>query len=417
VHSHPARGSGLTARSVEVPLRQLVAVPVDVGKCSAAAMACDFTGRVLVPPMDFAMTRPGLLDVVGRIERGLPDDVAHVRVGVEAAGHYHRPLVAPGAWPLAWEVVMLNPAHVTAQRRVNGQRGVKTDAMDLLAIADLLLAGRGVPVVAANQQLLELTAWAGLRLRRVEMRKAVKQQLLGQLDQAFPGLTLALPDVLGTKVGRLVAEEFAAPARLSGLGTERFRRFAAHRGVTVSKTTAARLVAAARAALPTLGAEVARQVLGRDVLLLAELETQVAAVEERLAALLPGTEYAVLTSAPGWGVVRAAQYAAALGPLSRWPSAAQVYRASGLTPRQYESAGRRRDGGISREGSVQLRRALIDLGMGLWHKDPPARAYAARLRARGKPGGIIACALAHRANRIAFAMVRDQRPYDPAHWA
>jgi transposase len=115
--------------------------------------------------------------------------------------------------------------------------------------------------------------------------------------------------------------------------------------------------------------------------------------------------------------VRAAQYAAALGPLSRWPSAAQVYRASGLTPRQYESAGRRRDGGISREGSVQLRRALIDLGMGLWQKDPPARAYAARLRARGKPGGIIACALAHRANRIAFAMVRDQRPYDPAHWA
>jgi transposase len=218
VHSHPARGSWLTARSVEVPLRRLVAVPVDVGKCSASAMACDFTGRVLVPPVDFAMTRPGLLGVVERIERGLPADVAHVRVGVEAAGHYHRPLVAPGAWPQAWEVVMLNPAHVTAQRRVNGQRGVKTDAVDLRAIVDLLLAGRGVPVIAANQQLLELTAWAGLRLRRVEMRKAVKQQLLGQLDQAFPGLTLALPDVLGTKVGRLVAAEFAEPARLTGLG-------------------------------------------------------------------------------------------------------------------------------------------------------------------------------------------------------
>ena len=36
---------------------------------------------------------------------------------------------------------------------------------------------------------------------------------------------------------------------------------------------------------------------------------------------------------------------------------------------------------------------------------------------RGKPGGIIACALAHRASKIAFAMVRDQAPYDPARWS
>jgi hypothetical protein len=83
---------------------------------------------------------------------------------------------------------------------------------------------------------------------------------------------------------------------------------------------------------------------------------------------------------------------------------------------QYESAGRRRDGGISREGSVELRRALLDLGIGLWHSDRPARAYAAGLKARGKHGGIIACALAHRANRIAFALTRDRASYDPTRW-
>lgn len=38
-----------TARTEEVPLRQLVAVPVDVGKSSAMVMACDFAGRVLMP--------------------------------------------------------------------------------------------------------------------------------------------------------------------------------------------------------------------------------------------------------------------------------------------------------------------------------------------------------------------------------
>lgn len=44
-------------------------------------------------------------------------------------------------------------------------------------------------------------------------RTATKNQLPGQLDRAFPGLALVLPDALGTKVGRLVAGEFADPGR------------------------------------------------------------------------------------------------------------------------------------------------------------------------------------------------------------
>ena len=65
---------------------------------------------------------------------------------------------------------------------------------------------------------------------------------------------------------------------------------------------------------------------------------------------------------------------------------------------------------------MELRRALIDLGIGLWLTDPAAKTYAAGARARGKKGGVIACAMAHRANRIAFALVRDQASYDPDRW-
>ena len=78
--------------------------------------------------------------------------------------------------------------------------------------------------------------------------------------------------------------------------------------------------------------------------------------------------------------------------------------------------GRRRDGGISREGSVHLRRALLELGTGRWMQDPAARVYAHALRDRGKHGGVIHCALARRAGKIAFAMVRDQAAYDPGYW-
>jgi transposase len=358
-----------------------------------------------------------LTAAVDRVRGVLSCPDVPVKVGVEACGHYHQPLLAATAWPAGWEVLELNPAHVAEQRRVQGRRRVKTDAFDLDAITEMLLAGHGIPVTARTRVIGQLRAWTAHRTRRVLTRTATKNQLLGQLDRAFPGLTLALPDVLGTKIGRLVVEEFADPGRLVALGETRFVRFAATRGVQVRRSSAHRLVAAARDALPTVDVLVARRVLAVDLRLLYELEQEIAATEQELAMLLPDSPFRTLTTVPGWGVVRAANYAGALGEPDRWPGAAQIYRAAGLSPAQYESAGKRRDGAISREGSVDLRRALIDLGVGLWLCDPAAKAYGGRLRARGKRGGVIACAMAHRANRIAHALIRDQQPYDAARWA
>jgi len=52
------RGSSLewTSRTEEVPLRELIAVPVDVGKSTAMVMAWDFTGRVLLAAVEFPLT-------------------------------------------------------------------------------------------------------------------------------------------------------------------------------------------------------------------------------------------------------------------------------------------------------------------------------------------------------------------------
>jgi transposase len=392
-----------------------IVVAVDVGKTSAMVSATDGARNRVFGPVGFAMTRSGLAATVARVSEVVTPCV-RVKVGIEAAGHYHRPIL-DYAWPAGWEVFELNPAHVAEQRRVAGRRRVKTDAIDLEAITDLVLAGRGRVICEREVLIGELAAWATHRSRRVATRSATKNQLLGQLDRAFPGLTRALPDVLGTKIGRLVATEFADPARLSALGVSRLIRFAAARDLQLRRPVAERLVLAAQDALPTRDGAVARRVLATDLRLLADLDTQIEEAECELAALLPASPDATLSSVPGWGVVRISNYAAALGDPNRWPGPRQVYRASGLSPMQYESAGKRRDGRISREGSVTLRRALIDLGLGLWLTEPSAKAYAAELKSRGKPGGIIGCALAHRATRIAYALVRDHTTYNPSRWA
>ena len=189
------------------PVMAASVVAVDVGKNTAVLSVTDAARRRLLGPVEFAMTAPAVAAVLERVCAVLP--AAVVKVGVEAAGHYHRPLLGSGVWPAGWEVLELSPARVAEQRRVLGRRRLKTDAIDLEAITELVLAGHGVPVTARSAAVTELTGWAMHRSRRVQTRTAIKNQLLVQLDRCFPGVVLALPDVLGTKIGCLVAAEFA----------------------------------------------------------------------------------------------------------------------------------------------------------------------------------------------------------------
>jgi len=419
VHVHGSQVAARAATIARVSASRVLVVPIDVGKHTAMALIADAAGEQLVAPFTFSLDRPGLTELVSRVQRVAAErDASVIRIGVEAAGHYHRPVVASGLLPEAWEVIELNPGHVTEQRRVLGKRGVKTDQVDLTAMFDLLVAGRGHPAGRRERELLELRAWVGMRHRRVAAAIALKNQVLGQMDRAFPGAGACVASsLLTTKVGRLVLAEFADPDRLGRLGAERFRKFAARRDVIVQRSVAHRFVAAARAACPPAEAATARRVLAADLALLAELESQIACADAELARLLPTTPFQILTTTPGWSTVRAARYGAALGDPARWPSARQIYRAAGLTPKLHESAGSRYDGKICREGSVELRGTLLELGMGLWLCDPATAERVTQLKARGKPAGIIACTMANRANRIAFAMVRHQTPYQPQRWS
>lgn len=406
----------VTARSSGVRLEDLVAVPVDVGKHTAMASVLDFTGATLVKPFEFGLDRRGVDELVRRVGSAVPATVSLIRVGLEAAGHYHLPL-AGGALPGEWELRLLNPGHVAAQRKANGQRGVKTDRVDLIAIGDLLLAGRGTVAPKFADPVMTLAGWVAHRRRRSLVRRRTIQQLTTHVDRCFPGLGRVLWSVALSKSGRLILAELPDPARVVRLGPARLRSFAAHRGVRMTTPLAEKIVDAARNALPVPGADVARRLLGADLELLDDIDHQIELADTEIAALLPATPFAVLRSVPGWGPLRVAAYGAAVGDPERWPSPKQLYRASGLTPRLYESAGHRRDGRITREGSVPLRVALVDLGLGLWHKEPAARAHGQAMRDRGKPGAVIAIAMAHRANRIAFAMVRDQQLWEPSRWA
>jgi transposase len=402
------------------PGRCLV-VPVDVGKSMAMSLVADHFGEIVTSPFEFDLTETGvteLIEAVSSAERSRSAVV--VRVGVEAAGHYHRTTVAR-LRKAGLEVVELNPGAVKQARAQQLLRALKSDARDLGAMAELLTRGSGRPPEERDQALSSQVAWTAHRRRKVKARSALTNQVLGQLDLIFPGLQGCFTSgVLTTKAGRVIVRELTEPARIKRLGDEGLRRFVSRRGVHLSRPKAAMVLAAARNALSLPKEELLARstVFSADIVLLDYLDTMIAEADQKLSEVIGATPAAVLTTLPGISVIRASNYGAEIGDPWRFRSAEAAYRFSGLVPASYESAKKARPGQhISREGSVELREAILELGKGLSGFDPDFADYKRRLVSDGKKRSIAAVAVGHRAHRLAFSMLRSQQPYDQAHWA
>jgi transposase len=398
---------------------RLLAVPIDVGKRTAAALVCDFWGEIVTAPFEFDLNESGFTKLRAELARAEAcRDIALTRVGVEQAGHYHDTLVARLQHE-GLDVVVLSPSQVKENRSQNLLRSVKTDTRDLAAMAELMIRGLGRRPELEDGPVARQAVLVAHRRRKVKARKALKNQVLATWDLVFPGLDGCFTDLLSTKIGTVLLAEAMTPARVQQMGPERFRAFCANRGVAVDRAKADQIVEAAKQAfhLPNVRAKAFLEVLVADARLMQRLDSTIAAADQLLTEVLGDTPAKVLTSIPHIGVVRASNYGGTVGDIGRFTGSDQVYKLSGLVPKLYDSAGKHRAGlPISREGKVELREAILELGKGLRQGHPDFGDYARKMKQRGKPGGVILCALGHRANRLAFAMMRDQVSFDPARW-
>lgn len=347
-------------------------------------------------------------------------DAQVCRVGVESAGHYHRTLVAR-LRVAGVEVVELNPAAVKEARAQQLLRRLKSDERDLGAMAELLVRGAGRVPQVRDDAMAAQAAWAAHRRRKVAAHVALSNQIQGHLDLVFPGLGACFDGILGTKAGRVIVRDLADPDRMRRLGEDGLRRFVGRRGVMLHRAKAHQLLEASRAALrlPTAERRPVAALLAADVALLDALDEEIRRAESSrwLRCSLRHLQ-ACSRRCLEWVWCAQAPTAPRSATRSGSPRPALPIERRGWcqpsTPRPVAAGGGQH---ISREGSVELRSAIIELGRGLASHDEDFAAYRRRLRSSGKRPAVAAVAVGHRAHRLAFAMLRTQEPYDPKRWA
>jgi len=147
------------------------------------------------------------------------------------------------------------------------------------------------------------------------------------------------------------------------------------------------------------------------------LDKRIANLDERIAQAVKDDPVARrLLALRGVGPLTASALAGALGDGASFAKGRDFAASLGLTPRQHSTGGKDRLLGISKRGDAYLRKLLVhgaravlrhardrDDGLSQWLKGLTARKHV----------NVVTVALANKTARVAWAMVRNDTPYDP----
>ena len=123
-----------------------------------------------------------------------------------------------------------------------------------------------------------------------------------------------------------------------------------------------------------------------------------------------------LQTMPGIGAYAAMVILAELGDVARFGSKRAVASYAGLTPVVRESAGKRKRGGITHQGSNTLRWMMLQVAQVAARCSPGARSYYDGLRAR-KPAQVAKVALARKLLTVVWAMLRHGECFEEESFA
>ncbi|MGH4024178.1 MAG: IS110 family transposase [Pseudonocardiaceae bacterium] len=211
-----AAQAGYMARVRDLAPQRCLVVPVDVGKHSAMALVADHYGQIEGEPFEFGLTVSGvdrLVTVIGGVTRRTAAE--SVRVGIEAAGHYHQGL-ATTLRGQGFDVVELNPYQVKIARAQLGQERIKTDLRDCMAMVELLVRGQGWPLHREDGAVAEQAALVAHRRRKLAAAQVLGSQILSPVRCCVPGPGR----VLSYRFGGQGATDAAGHAGRSGPGRD-----------------------------------------------------------------------------------------------------------------------------------------------------------------------------------------------------
>lgn len=424
-HIQGKKGSRWAEFLRETGTENLMLVAIDAAKFTQKALICTFYGDILVKPFEFDASMTGF-DYLKRIIESEKNKnrLKEVVVGIETTGHYYEDLVRK-SHSLGYHVRTLNAA-TTAQERQALLNWSKTDNLDLMAIVQSMIHGRGTSNELASGDVLSLQKLTRARRELVGERTTTQNLIRMHLDHIFREFQGKSVWVKGKrekvepfsnlfgKAPLYLMRHYPHPSDILKLGEKGLRDLSIRENLKIRDNTIQILLNYAKNSISQPKAS-----LEGDIFLLTQkldrfelLNNQIGELERKIEDLFVGMEGAVILSVPGIGVVTGAELYAEMGDISDFEHAGQLIKLAGTNPIVKQSGGKRPSYFcISKQGRRTFRNITYQVGKSLAVNNPEMKQRYKAFKERGKLTGQAYIALGNRMIRLAFSMIRNHTLY------
>jgi len=363
-------------------------------------------GEVLIPPFSFANNCSGFSALSDKLacleERPL--------IGLESTAHYGENLIFY-LCNQKYSVALLNPLQ-TASLRKSAIRKTKTDKVDALLIAKVLMMGDYTLVQPRDLQLLKLRGLCKTRRNLTLLRTRSKIQMNTFVDQIFPELNGFFRSGLHIKTSYELLKRHASPKEIQALHLTYLSNLL--KNSSRGRYTKADAVHLRELAAQSIGVDSPALSLqiGQAIAQIELFTVQRDQVDTQIVALM-GEMDSVIMSVPGIGPLNGAMILSCIGNINRFPSSAKLLAYAGLDPAVVQSGNfNARSTRMSKRGNSMLRYALINAAHNVVLNNETFRRYYETKINQSKSHYCSLGHTAHKLIRVLFTMLTKDMAFD-----
>jgi transposase len=424
-HIQGKNGSRWSNFIKETGIENILILAIDAAKYTHKAMICNYFGDILVSPFDFDASLTGFEKIKTAVEKEKEKhDWKEVVVGIETTGHYYEDLVRRSQME-DYHVRIINAA-TTAKEREALLNWSKTDNLDLLAIVQSIIHGRGTSSEITSGSISNLRKLTRARRELVKEQTSTKNHIITHVDhifREFQGKTVwidgerkklkPLSDLFG-KSSRYLMRHCLHPSDILKLGAKGLRELSIQENLKLRDESIETLVDLAQHSISQ-----EKEFLQADHFLLCQrldqlelIEGQINKLEREIEDLFVQMDGAIILSVPGIGLVTGAELYAEMGDVSDFDHAGQLIKMAGTNPIVKQSGDRKPSYyAVSKQGRRPFRNVVYQIGRSLATNNPEMKQKYIALKERGKHPRQAYIALGNRMIRLAFSMIKYQTLY------
>jgi len=383
----------------------MIYVGIDVAKKKHDCCIVDSDGKKLCNVFTISNNADGFNELLLKI-KSFSCDFSNVKVGLEATGHYSYNILG---FLLVNELptVVINPLHTSLYRKSLSFRKTKTDKIDSLTIASMLLSNLNLKSYSYelyhNEELKSLSRY---RFERVQLRSELKVSVSRLITILFPELEDLVPSLHLVSVQQLLLAFPSASSIASAPLEDIYNILSSFSRGQYSLDTASLFQEVAKksigAIMPAKSLE-----LKHTIKLIIELNSEIDEIEAEIKSIMDSIASPILTI-PGISYRMGAMIISEIGDFSKFDSPDKILAYAGLAPSTYQSGNfLSSHSRMEKRGSRYLRYALFNATKFVCKWDPSFKAYLNKKITEGKHYNVAISHAAKKLVRVIFQLEKS----------